>query len=115
MRRYIPQHWVAARNLRGFLPDTEHVLHGLSLEHAVDYTGGELAHVADYTEDPRVSRQFSVAWRRLQDWDLAALERLAIVGGDNGTAEWAVQADGHYYWVRPCFAINCDQVKTEEN
>lgn len=111
MKRYIVQHWVAGVHLRGFLPDAEHLLHGVSAEHAVDYIGGELAHVADYTGDPSVARAYTKAWATTQDWDIPNLERLAAKFGDHDMSHGTVFAENYVYWVRPCFIVNCNQIK----
>lgn len=113
MKRHIVQHWPVGWNLRGYLPDPETVVHGLSLEHAVDYLAAEIAHVGDFAASEFGAREYSRAWNEVQDWDLTVLERLAVVGGDNGTAHWAVEVDNHFYWVMPCFALNCNHITSE--
>lgn len=111
MRRYVVQHWVAGWNLRGFLPDTEHVLHGASAEHAVDYIAGELAQLANSTEGWDLSVQYSKAWETTQDWNIGELERIASTSGGRNLCYWEVVVGNYVYWVRPCFTVNCNQVK----
>lgn len=108
-----PQHWAAGHNLAGYLPDPEHVLHGLTLEEAIGYLKDELERAGDSTADRDEAEEFDKARERVASWDTEDMEARARIHGV-GAGDNYETADGYRYWAYGCFVPGCTQVNTEE-
>jgi hypothetical protein len=107
------QHFVAGWNMTGYLPDPEHVLHGLTLEEAMAYLKDELERAADQDADRDQAEEFDAARERIDSWDTSDMEARARIHGV-GAGDNYETAGGHRYWVHACLVLGCTQVNTEE-
>lgn len=110
------EHWCAGWNLGGYSSDPDTVLHGGSVEDAVEYLRDSLAHAQDIMclpEDEYEYGEYDKAIGQVVNIDAAELVRDAELGRRDA-GYWTVPVGPTWYWIMPCHVEDCDQVNTDE-
>lgn len=106
-------HWVAGWNMAGYLPDVEHVLHGVELDEGIEYLKDELERAGDgeaYADDTVAAEAFDAARQRVSEWDTEDMLTRAKIHGVEQNWE---NAGGHRYWVQTCAKVDCKDINTD--
>lgn len=111
------QHWVAGRNVPGYLPENP-PMHGGTLAEALAYVRDDLEEehgmCLEHEDRERDAVMEAIlVVDKLGDDTGELVKDAELERGDRG--HWSIVVGPWVFWIQPCHKVDCDQVETDDD